>query len=233
MSTLTDLVRAPSASVDSQTLDAGFRPMRGVVWYKRFQAWALSLRSPRYDGFVAARKLALLSPLRGTVVEIGPGAGVNLPFFRTDVRWIGVEPNPYVHAHLDATATRLGRDIEVRAGAAEELPVASRSVDAVVGTLVLCSVRDPAAVLREVRRVLKPGGRFVFMEHVAAPRGTLRRWWQRMLRPFWKALADGCHLDRDAAAAIDAAGFRSVVIDHFDLPFGVIGPHVAGTAWAP
>jgi SAM-dependent methyltransferase len=210
----------------------GFRPLR-EGWYQRFQAWALSLRSPRYDGLVAGRKLALLSRLRGTVLEIGPGAGVNLPFFRTDVRWIGVEANPFVHQYLENTATRLGRDIEVRIGDAEDLPVPSRSVDAVVATLLLCSVRDPAAALREVLRVLRPGGRFVFMEHVAARPRTLRRWFQRLLRPLWKIAADGCHLDRDTPTMIAAAGFRSVVVDHFDLPIAVIGPHVAGTAWAP
>jgi SAM-dependent methyltransferase len=246
MSTLGDLNRATTFPLDDRApvksrslappaavLDAGFRPLRGVAWWKRFQAWALSLRSPRYDGLVAARKLALFSPLEGTVLEIGPGAGANLPFFRTDVRWIGVEPNPFLHPTLEETATRLGRDIELRAGTAEQLPVPSQSVDAVVGTLVLCSVHDPAAALREVLRVLRPGGRFVFMEHVAAPRGSVRRFVQRLLRPFWTFAADGCHLDRDTAATIRAAGFRAVMADHFDLPIGVIGPHVAGTAWAP
>jgi SAM-dependent methyltransferase len=222
-----------SAPITRELAEAAPRPLRAARWYQRFQAWALALRSPRYDALVAARKLALLSRLEGTVLEIGPGAGVNLPFFRTDVRWIGVEPNPFVHEHLDATAIRLGRDIEVRTGTAEQLPVASRSVDAVVGTLVLCSVRDPAAALREVLRVLRPGGRFVFMEHVAARPGGARRLLQRLFRPFWKVAADGCHLDRDTATTIATAGFRSVVIDHFDLPIGIIGSHVAGTAWAP
>jgi SAM-dependent methyltransferase len=232
MTSMTDLI---PITAGAQELDAGAatRPARGGAWYRRFQAWALSRRSPRYDGFVAARKLALLSRLRGTVVEIGPGAGVNLPFFRTDVRWIGVEPNPFVHASLQATATRLGRDIEVRAGTAEQLPIPGRSVDAVVATLVLCSVHDPAAVLREVLRVLRPGGQFVFMEHVSAPRGSGRRFLQRLLRRFWRLAADGCHLDRDTANTIAAAGFRTVVMDHFDLPFALVGAHVAGTAWAP
>jgi SAM-dependent methyltransferase len=228
MTTLTEM-----APITREIPEVGFRPLRSVGWYKRFQAWALSLRSPRYDSFVAARKLALLSPLKGTVVEIGPGAGANLPFFRTDVRWIGVEPNPFVHLHLETTANRLGRQVEVRTGSAEQLPIASRSVDAVVGTLVLCSVRDPAAALREVLRVLRPGGRFVFMEHVIAHDRGPRRLLQRLLRPFWKVAADGCSLDRDTAAIISAAGFRRVVIDHFDLPIALIGPHVAGTAWAP
>jgi SAM-dependent methyltransferase len=227
MTTLTSLSQSTPAAA------AGFRPMRGVAWYKRVQAWALARRNPGYDALVAARKLALLSPIRGTVVEIGPGAGVNLPFFRTDVRWIGIEPNPFLTPRVHETATRLGREIELRTGTAEYLPVPSRSVDAVVATLVLCSVDDPEVALREVLRVLKPGGRFVFMEHVAAPRGTFTRWLQRLLSPLWNFAADGCHLHRDTAASISAAGFRTVVHDHFDLPIPVVGPHVAGTAWAP
>jgi SAM-dependent methyltransferase len=227
MTTLTSL-NEPTPAVA-----AGFRPMRGVAWYKRLQAWALAQRNPGYDALVAARKLALLSPIRGTVLEIGPGAGVNLPFFRTDVRWIGVEPNPFLRPRVHETATRLGREIELRTGTAEHLPAPNQSVDAVVATLVLCTVDDPAEALREVLRVLKPGGRFVFMEHVAARRGTFTRWLQRLLSPLWNFAADGCHLDRDTAAAISAAGFRTVVHDHFDLPIPVIGPHVAGTAWAP
>ena len=227
MTTLTSLTQA------SPAVAAGFRPMRGVAWYKRLQAWALSQRNPGYDALVAARKLALLSSIRGTVLEIGPGVGVNLPFFRTDVRWIGVEPNPFLRPRVHETATRLGRDIELRSGGAEHLPVPSQSVDAVVATLVLCSVDDQAVALREVLRVLKPGGRFVFIEHVAARRGTLTRWLQRLLGPLWTFDADGCHLDRDTAAAISAAGFRTVVHDHFNLPIPVLGPHVAGTAWAP
>jgi SAM-dependent methyltransferase len=227
MTTLTSL-NEPTPAVA-----AGFRPMHGVSWYKRLQAWALARRNPSYDALVAARKLALLSPIRGTVVEIGPGVGVNLPFYRTGVRWIGVEPNPFLRARVHETAARLGRDIELRSGAAEHLPVPSRSVDAVVATLVLCSVDDQEVALREVLRVLKPGGRFVFMEHVAARRGTFTRWLQRLLRPLWRFASDGCYLDRDTAAAISAAGFRTVVHDHFDLPIPVLGPHVAGTAWAP
>jgi SAM-dependent methyltransferase len=213
---------------------ADARPVRAATWYKRVQAWALSRERPNYDGLVAARKLALLSPINGTVLEIGPGAGANLPFFRTDVRWIGVEPNPFLHPHLEGTATRLGRNIELRAGTAERLPVPSHSVDAVVATLVLCSLDDPAVALREVLRVLRPGGRFVFMEHVVAPRGNLAtRIAQRLLAPFWRGLADGCHLDRDTAAAIIGAGFPTVEVESFHLPIPVIGPHIAGTAWAP
>jgi SAM-dependent methyltransferase len=214
-----------------QTADPSFEPSQRAGWYKRVQAWLLTQRSPVYDALVAGRKLAMLSRLEGTVLEIGPGAGANLPFFRSSVRWVGVEPNPYSHARLRAEADRLGLDAEIRLGTAEHLPFPDRTADAVVATLVLCSVRDPAAALREVKRVLRPGGRFVFMEHVVAAPRTRRRLAQRLVRPLWPLVGDGCHPDRDTARAIQDAGFSRVELRPFDLPFPVVGSHLAGVAW--
>ena len=211
-------------------IDYGFRPMRNVRWYKRAQAWALSGTNRRYEVMVAEEKRALLSPLAGTVLEIGPGGGNNMPFLRPGVRWIGVEPNPFFHDRLRARGERLRIDVDVRSATAEALPVADHSVDAVVSTLVLCSVRDPAATLREVRRVLRPGGRFVFVEHVAAAHGSALRFAQRAVRPIWRALSDGCHPDRDTGRLIQAAGFADVDLRRFRLPVPIMGPHVAGLA---
>jgi len=211
-------------------LDYGFRPARNARWYKRLQAWALSRTNRHYDAMVADEKRALLSPLAGTVLEIGPGGGNNLPFLRRGVRWIGVEPNPFFHDRLRARGERLAIDVDVRAATAEELPVADQSVDAVISTLVLCSVRDPEAALREVRRVLKPGGRFVFMEHVAAPQGTALRRVQRALSPIWRALSDDCHPDRDTGRLIGAAGFADVDLRNIRLPVPIMSPHIVGVA---
>ena len=155
-------------SEPGERLDYGFRPLRNARWYKRLAAWALSGTNRRYEAMVAEEKKALLSPLSGTVLEIGPGGGNNLAFLRPSMRWIGIEPNPFFHDRLRARGERLGIDVDVRAATAEALPVADQSVDAVISSLVLCTVRDPEATLREVRRVLRPGGRFVFVEHVVA-----------------------------------------------------------------
>jgi len=226
--------RAPRAQPEpGAPLDYGFGPLRSARWYKRLSAWALSRPNRRYDAMVAEEKRALLAPLSGTVLEIGPGGGGNLPFLsatRSDLHWIGIEPNPFFHDRLRARGERLGIDVDVRAATAEALPMPDRSIDAVISTLVLCSVRDPAAVLREVRRVLRPGGRFVFVEHVGAPHGTGLRFAQRALRPAWRAFSDGCHVDRDTGGLIEAAGFSAVDLRHFTLPVPIMGPHIAGVA---
>src|SRR5262245_23859301 len=94
-------------------LDYGFRPMRNVAWYKRAQAWILSRGNKRYDAMVAEEKRALLAPLSGTVLEIGPGGGNNLAFLRPGVSWIGVEPNPFFHDRLRARGERLGIAVDV------------------------------------------------------------------------------------------------------------------------
>ena len=202
-----------------------------MSWYKRLQVRMLAVGCRRYDQRVEARKRMLLGALRGTVVEIGPGAGANLRFYAPDVRWVGIEPNPWAHAYLTREAARVGlRDATVREGTAESLPFGDASVDAVVSTLVLCTVPDVPGALAEARRVLRPGGRFVFVEHVVAPEGTRTRAAQRLVRPVWPLLADGCHPDRDTERAIRAAGFAHVELERFRAPVPVIAPHVAGVA---
>jgi SAM-dependent methyltransferase len=197
---------------------------------RRIFAWMMSKGNAKYERAVAERKRALLGALTGTVVEIGPGAGANLGYFVPGIRWIGMEPNPFMHAYLKQEAERHGLEVDLRQGSAEQLDIEDSGADAVVSTLVLCSVPDPAGVLKEIRRVLKPGGRFVFIEHVAAPRGSWLRRLQRALRPLSKAFADGCHPDRETWRAIQDAGFARVDLEHFRAPAPIISPHIAGVA---
>jgi len=124
--------------------------------------------------------------------------------------------------------------VSIITGVAEEIPLEDSSVDAVVGTLVMCSVPDVPLALQEIQRVLKPGGRYLFIEHVAAPAGTMDRFMQDLLTPLQQLLADGCHLNRDTAARIEAAGFDKVDLIRFSVPeLSIIGPHIAGIATAP
>ena len=164
------------------------------------------------------------------MVEIGAGTGLNAAYLPAGTRWIAVEPNVHFHPRLRRAARRHGLDVEIVAGTAERLPLADGSADAVVSTLVLCSVARPAAALAEARRVLRPGGRLVVLEHVAAPEGTVLRRLQRALRRPWGWVADGCRPDQDTAAAIRAAGFASVELEAFRAPVGLASPHIAGVA---
>lgn len=199
-------------------------------WNKRLHAWMLSKSSVRYEGAVSEHKRQLLGALAGDVLEIGPGGGTNLAFYSAAVRWTGVEPNPYMHAYLKQKAEKLGRELSLRHGSAERLEVEDSTYDAVVSTLVLCSVTDPAMALSEILRVLKPGGRFVFVEHVAARHGTGTRRVQRWIRPVWRVLGDGCNPEQETWVSIERAGFEKVDFQHFRVPFPVIGPHIVGVA---
>lgn len=149
-----------------------------------------------------------VSAASGRVLEIGMGAGENLSWYGSGViEVIGLEPSQSLAAMARAAAARAPVPVTVREASAEAIPLDAHSVDTVVMTWTLCSIADPHRALGEIRRVLKPDGRFHFVEHGLAPdRGV--RFFQRSLTPLWKHLAGGCHLDRDMAALVGASGFR-------------------------
>ena len=142
----------------------------------------------------------------GRVLEIGVGSGLNLPLY-TDrtTEILGLDPHP----RLLAMASEKSRSVpsELIEGSAESIPLDDASIDTVVSTWSLCTIRDVAAALAEIRRVVKPDGQLVFVEHGLAPEDTVRRW-QHRLTPFWKRLAGGCHLNRPISSLIQDAGFH-------------------------
>ncbi len=201
---------------------------RGLI--HRIHAAGIARGCRRHEDAVAPYKRRLLGSLDGYVVEIGPGSGANLFYYSPGIAWTGIEPNLHMHPYLRANAERLGLSIDLRTGTAERTELPDSSADSVVGTLVLCSVSDVAAALAEARRVLRPGGRFVFVEHVAGDPGSWTRRVQRLLRPLWRVAGNGCRPDQDTAALIAAGGFSEVRIERFRAPLPVVGPHIAGVA---
>ena len=181
---------------------------------------------------VADHRRTLLAGLAGRVLEVGAGNGLNFPYDPATVtEVVAVEPEPHLRRLAIAAARQAPAPIRVVDGTAEALPARDAAVDTVVASLVLCTVADPEQALAEVRRVLRPGGRLRFYEHVRAEDPRLARWQDRLERP-WGWLVGGCHPNRDTVAAITAAGLRLVQLDRFDLPAmpPPARPHVLGVA---
>jgi ubiquinone/menaquinone biosynthesis C-methylase UbiE len=149
-----------------------------------------------------------LAGAHGRVLEIGAGTGLNLPLYPSDVTSLTLaDPERPMVVQLRKRAPRYaGPPVEVVQAPAEQLPFGDASFDTVVCTLVLCTVADPAASLREIGRVLAPGGRLLFVEHVRAVDARLARWQDR-LHGAWRRFAYGCHCNRDTAAALRDNGF--------------------------
>jgi ubiquinone/menaquinone biosynthesis C-methylase UbiE len=194
-----------------------------------------------YDAFTAGldrkgfgqRRDRQVAELRGDVLEVGAGTGLNLPRYRSADLLVALEPHRTYSQRLRARAGAAHVPVEVVAGTAEELPFADESFDNVVTTLSLCSVGDLDVALAEIRRVLRPGGALHFLEHVRGEGATAR--WQDRLTPIQRRIADGCHLNRDTAAAILQAGFEITELERFAMPAGasVIKPAIQGTALRP
>ena len=201
-----------------------------MSFYQRFFAYTLAWGDSAQHRLYGDRKRRLFADLEGTVVEIGPGTGVNLPYLPDGLRWIGLEPNPHMHGYIRERLEGRALDVTLRTDPAQDTGLPDESVDVVISTLVLCSVPDVAATLAEVRRILRSGGRLLFIEHVAAERHTPLCWFQHGIRPFWKAVADGCHPDRETGTLLQQAGFSSVELERFSIGVPPVSPHIMGTA---
>jgi ubiquinone/menaquinone biosynthesis C-methylase UbiE len=183
---------------------------------------------------LGAWRAELLAPLAGEVLEVGAGTGANLAHYPPSVtRLVLAEPDRHMRARL---ARKLGvadaARVELSDAAVERLPFAAARFDAVVSTLVLCSVADLAAALDEIRRVLKPGGKLIFIEHVAAAPDSGRWRWQRSVEPLWRRVMGNCHLTRRTEEAIGAAGFtvETARRESMRKAMPVVRPTVRGVA---
>jgi ubiquinone/menaquinone biosynthesis C-methylase UbiE len=166
---------------------------------------------------VARHRQALLAHATGHVLEIGFGTGLNLPHYPAPVRKVTtIDPNVGMHRRAQKRVRRSGIDVDQRVLRSEELPFEDGTFDCVVSTFTLCSIGNVDRALSEVCRVLKPGGRFLFLEHGLSPEPGVRTW-QRRLNWLEGRLADGCRLDRNIKALVAAQHFSSVEVREFYL----------------
>ena len=170
---------------------------------------------------------------RGHVLEIGMGAGHNLPYYRTEQveRVVGIDPCSTSWALAQPRAASLGVPLEFIEGSAESMPLPDEEFDTVLMTYSLCTIPDAQSALQEIRRVLKPGGRLVFCEHGEAPDASVARW-QHRINPVWRKLLGGCNLNRPITRWISDAGFSIGAMDQMYLPGTprIAGFNVWGTA---
>lgn len=184
------------------------------------------------DDFTLEKRIPLIKQANGTVLEVGAGDGGNLPFYPPGIDLTLLEPNPFMMQYLEREAESVYQpDYQTVLAPAEAIPFEDERFDTVLSTHVLCSVSDLAKSLAEIRRVLKPGGQFLFLEHVAAHPDTSTFTVQKVINPAWRFVGDGCHLTRDTGAAIRAAGFSEVILDTFEAGWpGIVSPHITGRA---
>ncbi len=163
-------------------------------------------------------RAAWVSQARGEVLELGMGSGLNLPFYSAEVSRVrGVEPSLEMQ-RLARKRLKVDRPVEFLSQSAEDmLPLADASMDTVVSTWTLCSIPDASRALREARRVLRPDGRFIFVEHGRSPDAGVVGW-QHRLNPVWNRVAGGCNLDRNIVELIEGAGFSITELKTEYLP---------------
>jgi ubiquinone/menaquinone biosynthesis C-methylase UbiE len=195
-----------------------------------------------YDRFLAGaeraglsdRRHELVAEARGATLDLGAGTGLNLRHYPPAVeRLVLLEPSPFMAAKLRERVGREagGRPVEVVEAGGEQLPFGDDEFDTVVVTLVLCTIPDPAAALREVARVLRPGGALLFLEHVRSPDPGLARWQDRLERP-WMAFGNGCHCNRDTLAILQASPLtvERVRDDKIPKTAPLVRPMIVGAA---
>lgn len=206
-----------------------------ATWGRGFSAlYDWGLKATEEAGLRHMRS-ELLRGARGRVIELGAGTGANIDLYPDSIEGLVlVEPDPHMGKRLRTHLAESPREARIVEAPAENLPFEAGSFDTAVVTLVLCTVPDPGATIAEITRVLKPGGRLLFIEHVRAEEPGLARWQDRLERP-WRFLADGCHCNRDTLAAIGGSRLEVESVSHDSLPKAppLVEPLVRGSAVLP
>ncbi len=170
------------------------------------------------DETAAARRSELIPKARGSVLEVGVGSGLNLPFYSSAVTHLyAIDPSPELLRMAGKKIDRVTFPVELVCQSAEQLPVYRESIDTIVTTWTLCSIPDPLGALREMKRVLKPGGCLLFVEHGFSPDPKVQAW-QRRINPIWRRVAGGCNVDRKIDELIRSAGFNIARLQTTYLP---------------
>jgi ubiquinone/menaquinone biosynthesis C-methylase UbiE len=203
-----------------------------ATWGRAF-AWGYDAFQRRsLDAGMEAKRHEVLSRARGRTLEIGSGTGINLHHYGPEVTELVLsEPDPHMVRLLRRKAEGSDRGASVVQAPAEDLPFDDASFDTATLVYVLCTVPDPGAALREIARVLKPGGRLLFIEHVRSPEPGLARWQDRLHGP-WKVFANGCNCNRDTVAAMEGSPLEVAELERSEIPKvpSIVRPMVAGTA---
>lgn len=167
-----------------------------------------------------------------TVVEIGSGTGANMRYLRKGTKLIAIEPNIHMHANLKKNANKHGVNLEIRTLSGESIDLPDNSCDFVISTLVLCTVVDPNQCVKQIKRILKPSGMFVFIEHVKAKENSILRFVQKLTHKPWYWFFEGCNTNRDTKLLLEASGFNTLEIERYNLysPFIPIAPQIRGKA---
>jgi ubiquinone/menaquinone biosynthesis C-methylase UbiE len=208
--------------------------IRNVSVYDRMFAAVYDRLSARAEeSFGAELKRRLLANAQGRLLEIGVGTGLSFVHYPPIEALVAVDPSEPMLKRARHRAAELGRELTLVEAPAEALPFADDSFDTAVSLAVLCTVADQARALSEVRRVLRPGGRLVFLEHVRAADPKLASWQDRLERP-WGWFAGGCHPNRRTLEAIEAAGFDVIELEREALPDipRLVKPNIMGVAAA-
>lgn len=204
-----------------------------ATWGRMFSALYDRAFEASEEAGLREMRRELLAGARGRVLELGSGTGLNLelyPHEGLDCLTL-TEPDPHMFKQLRERAEKSCPGADLLQAGAEALPFDDDSYDTVVVTLVLCTVPDQPAALREISRVLAPGGQLLFLEHVRSEEPGLARWQDRLERP-WHFIGDGCHCNRDTVAGISAAGFELGDVEPGELPkiAPIVRPLVRGSA---
>jgi SAM-dependent methyltransferase len=194
-------------------------------WQPSPASWWERHMVPRLIGCACAQPQIMKARSRivpqacGDVLELGCGGGINMAFYDPAKinSFAGVDPSPALLERSREAAQAIGLTADIRGGVGEALPFADASFDTVLITFTLCSVDNQAAVLSEMRRVLRPAGKALFLEHGGAPDASVQKW-QRRIEPVWKRIGGGCHLTRPIGTAYEGAGFRLASIDKGYMP---------------